>query len=387
MTEDSLYQYENIPEKDLGVTKHQNNHFHTFSKEHKLQNFENPMHIVDDLEKHFGKAIKGWDREILEEMARINYNRGLPFTLKEILDGLKNTTKGKALSNEYLRKRISYLEREGFVYHLEERNGHGYQYVLANMVDEVKIGQQSISFNGSRIASSKNNNKYQTYTHDDINIINNLDALVKNKPEPEFHHIRIRSKLKHPEEDYKKFKANPNIEWILSSSRNQGLVHREKISLRRTYDIEVYPNGTVMITIGSSKEPYKWYSREDWISLMATCGAIHQVIKNTVGVSEPLIHLSESDWIVSQLDIGYDCEIDTSKLNISRLFNGAVKIKHLDGVYQIYNKFVPFKGEILRIEDQRNFSSCNSSPTLSLSSLKEQIQPRPITEILGRISS
>jgi hypothetical protein len=146
-----------------------------------------------------------------------------------------------------------------------------------------------------------------------------------------------------------------------------------------------------MITIGLTKEPYKWYSRDDWLELIEVCGSIHQIIKDTLGVSEPLIHSSASQWNVTQLDIGYDCELgngdSASRLNISRLFNGAVKVKHLDGVYQIYNKNLPFYGEIIRIEDQRYFTSKNDSslPSLSLFELKEKVKPKSFTEILCKI--
>ena len=104
-----------------------------------------------------------------------------------------------------------------------------------------------------------------------------------------------------------------------------------KISLCRTFELIVYPNVTILTTIESSKEPYKWYSREDWLDLIQVCGSIYQ-IKDSLGVSEPLIHTSIFQWNVTQLDIDYDCKLDDSdynRLNIPRLFNGSVKVKHL----------------------------------------------------------
>lgn len=86
--------------------------------------------------------------------------------------------------------------------------------------------------------------------------------------------------------------------------------------------------------------------------------------------------------------MGYDCEIDSegsreNKLNISRMFNNATKIKHLDGVYQIYNKHLPFDGEVIRVEDQRSFKKKDSS--ISLSNFRERLKPKSIEEILCKI--
>ncbi len=83
-----------------------------------------------------------------------------------------------------------------------------------------------------------------------------------------------------------------------------------------------------MITVGSSQEPYEWYSRDDWLELMEGCGSIHQILKDTLGVSEPLIHSSASQWNVIQLDIGYVCEIDNAanRLNISKMTVNGKKL-------------------------------------------------------------
>ncbi|MDR4491269.1 MAG: hypothetical protein AB7V56_14430 [Candidatus Nitrosocosmicus sp.] len=98
-------------------------------------------------------------------------------------------------------------------------------------------------------------------------------------------------------------------------------------------------------------EPYSWYLRKDWLDLIQACGSIHQKIKDSLDISEPLIHTSVSQWNVTQMDIRYDCKLENgdynSRVNISRLFNGSVKIKHLDNVYQIYDKPLPHHGKIL----------------------------------------
>lgn len=395
MTQNNQFSNEDIPEKVVGVSNWDDRLFRIYQLEHPFSNSNEPYDIVNDLQYHFNISIKGSDREITEMMARL-HKKGLPATNKGLESLFKNShsskdSRKKPISLEYIRKRMRYLQRQKIVKAIDERNGHGNQYVLVNMLDRVIGEKQSKSANSIRIVR-KEKEQEVVQRHDEFNLINALVLLIRNKPEPKFHHITLKSKLKFPQEDYKRIKlTTSNIIWNLPSSKNQALIHKGKISLRRTFELIVYPNGTVMITIGSSKEPYKWYSRDDWLDLIEACGSIHQILKDSLGVSEPLIHSSVSQWNVSQLDIGYDCELDNcgsaNRLNISRLFNGAVKVKHLDGVYQIYNKHLPFDGEIIRIEDQRYFKSKNDSSlsSISLSELKEKVKPKSITELLCKI--
>ena len=81
------------------------------------------------------------------------------------------------------------------------------------------------------------------------------------------------------------------------------------------------------------------------------------------------------------MHVGYDMPLSSlDKKNkspskgsstLSRLFNGCLKVKHLDRVYQVYNKQLPNKGSCLRIEEQYAFSSTSTSST-STQSLKKK---------------
>jgi hypothetical protein len=89
------------------------------------------------------------------------------------------------------------------------------------------------------------------------------------------------------------------------------------------------------------------------------------------------------DWQVLQVDVGFDIPFSSphyknnspskESLTLSRLFNGCLKVKHLDRVYQIYNKQLPIKGSCLRIEEQHPFSSTSTSTSsTSTQSLKKK---------------
>ena len=82
--------------------------------------------------------------------------------------------------------------------------------------------------------------------------------------------------------------------WAILSDRNKGKVLERRLSSHITFKAMVYPNGTVTIMIGCSKRPFKWYCRDDWIDLIGYCGSIHQVFRDSLSLSEPLIHTSES---------------------------------------------------------------------------------------------
>ena len=77
---------------------------------------------------------------------------------------------------------------------------------------------------------------------------------------------------------------------------------------------------TVTIMIKTSKQPFKWDCRDDWISLMAYCGSIHQIFRDCLSISEPLIHSSESDWMITQIHIGYDISQQSSLEKSNRHF-------------------------------------------------------------------
>ena len=91
-------------------------------------------------------------------------------------------------------------------------------------------------------------------------------------------------------------------------------------------------------------------------------------------------------------------------LELTRLFNICIKVKHLDRIYQIYNKQLPTKGTCLRIEEQHTFSDplCynsdqayakkdgyknNSKTSLSISEFKKSFQPTSLEDIIKNVMS
>lgn len=56
-------------------------------------------------------------------------------------------------------------------------------------------------------------------------------------------------------------------------------------------------------------------------------------------------------------------------------FDGCLKVTHLDRVYQVYSKQLPYKGICIRVEEQLHFPSPPNSASPTLDSLPTTIIP------------
>jgi hypothetical protein len=371
-----------VPEKVIGVTSGHKASFHDQPQEHPSPNFENAMMVVDDLQEHSDISIKGSVRRISEAIA--HYNRKGIFPTKSDVRGYL-----KDMSPDAIRKtiqRIHNMHGDNLIIILPQRKGHEHQYVLANMQHMIKVKEEYYN-------CSNKNKVMDSNASIDSFIESLLVAVLRNKPNPEFHHITLETYLKYPNEDYKRL--NYTTGWHMSSVKNRAKTFEYRISAHRECTIISYPNGVVMITIKATLHPFKWHDRAYWIQLMAICGSIHQILKGALSVCEPLIHASEADWLVKQIDIGYDIPtspLDNSKssstkgaMSIPRLFDGCLKVSHLDRVYQVYNKQLPYKGNCIRAEEQLHFPSPSGSPSPALSSLSSVVIPPSLEDILDMV--
>jgi hypothetical protein len=363
-----------VPLKPTEVKSSTNQPFHDQCKEHPQPNFENPMHVVSDLLEHLHIAQPIRSGAILSVLEAIGYFnlKDQPATNTDIYHYL-----GKDMSIEYIRKitgqRLKYKTKEGIIVNLvivlEDKRGHGDQFVLANMQHIISSSSNQNKKDNDKTATKEN------YSDNDRELINEYAVLLQalhSNPNPEFHHLSLKTELK-DKEDYKRLG-----DWHMPSPINKARVLTNRISFYRTYKIMVYPNGKVIIMIGASMHPFRWDGSDDWISLVATCGSIHQVLRDSLSLSEPLIHKSESDWIITQIDIGFDIP-----LHPQVRFNGSLQIKQLERVHNIYPKLLPYKGRCARLEENISFPSDSPAPTLS--SLSNTIIPPTPKQIIEAI--
>jgi hypothetical protein len=213
-------------------------------------------------------------------------------------------------------------------------------------------------------------------------------------------------------EDYEKLKASKD--WTMPSEKNRGLKYERRISRHRTFTIMVYPVGTVEIMIACTKDPFRWFPREDWIVLYDICSSILNLLKEYLerGISSnPLVHSTYLDWRITQLHLGYDIQVIDNKDNDKEMRKGTklldlakfsipIRVRNLDGIScQAYVKRMPHKGTTIRLEEHINFptkgfdsnhqydmiSASLTSPTLK--SLKNTITPKSVESILDNIYS
>jgi hypothetical protein len=349
------------------------------------QDYENPFHVVDELREKHAVKINGVKKEVFERIAKCNLKGRCP-TQKEILKDLK-------ISDENLKKIMQRSCKDGLVITHPERLGNEYQYVLANMQHIVKVKKSCIVSVGAEEEAGR--------LLMERSMENFFLQVLKNRPNPEFHNISLASELQ-DKCDYHNLR-----DWPLPSTKNKAKTFEKRVSRHRSFKIMVYPNGTVNINIAASRQPFEWHCREGWIDFIAICGQIDNEIKNTLSHTEPL-KSKIYDWQVLRMHVGYDIPLSNphgknnsppkGSFELTGHFNGCIKVKHLDRIYQIYDKQLPWKGICLRIEEQHAFSSTSSfsSPCqsfnekpqknmMTVSELNKSFQPASVEEIIKTV--
>jgi len=211
------------------------------------------MVAVDNLEEQLECNITGFNREILEVMARFHLKRH-PATIK----GVWKVLKGK--NYDTIRKTMRFLsDKKGnkFIVTLPDKKGKEEQFVLSNMQNVVSTAGICDKKSSDDIRAMEN--------HAGKLAVAKVLLSLDNRPEPEFHHIFLRTELK-DKEDYKRLLLSDY--WSIPSDRNKGRVLERRLSPHRTCNLMAYPCGTVTIMISCSKQPFRWDCRDDWISLM-----------------------------------------------------------------------------------------------------------------------
>ena len=287
--------------------------------------------MVSELEETNGVKTRGNKKSVLECIAKYNLKGQCP-TQKEILSDLKKIT------DESLKKIIQRIRKMGLVITHPEKIGNEYQYVLSNRQDIIKVNK----------VTKKNGTVNE---NEDLLLENSIEKfflqVLKNKVNPEFHNITLASQLS-DNGDYHQIHN-----WLMpSQEKNKAKTFEKRISRHRLFKIVIYPNGKTIINIAASRQPFEWHFREGWTDFIVLCGEINNEIKNALSHNEPL-KSRIYDWQVLQVDVGYDIPLSNldkkngssskGSFTFSRLFNECLNVKHLDRVYQIYNKQLRIK--------------------------------------------
>jgi hypothetical protein len=183
----------------------------------------------------------------------------------------------------------------------------------------------------------------------DQDLVMSLYKAITNHPGG-FHDIRLQTRLNY-NEDYNRLDLNGQSRWSIKSDRNKAKVKEIRLSLFRHAKLQVYPNGTVEIYIGASRDPYTLYKDIGLSEFMADMGKVEAIFHADLSTCNPLEYFM--NWYVIRLDYNFDIKnLKASHLTNSR---GKLQVKDLSGLYQFYVKDMPTEGPVLRFEKRYSF--------------------------------
>ena len=301
--------------------------------------------LVDELETISGKKITGNIRLVLEKIGEFNLARKYP-TIKDIVIlGLRYENKKKLIMRAKGRDLVVTHPR---------RKGHAIRYALSNMQDFETEDEVPYDVKPSVGAINVNEIlKVATFYMDAVGEM--LDHKFI-----EFHHIVIATELNY-KDDYQYF------EWSIPSQKNKAKVSNYTLTRYRGVLLSLYPNGRMIMTIRSSRHPFNLFTHDGLMDFYITCGQILEHFCRNIG-GEKSLSADPMEWKVMQIDGAYDIPIKDLEIAVAEKIpvkkgggisfkfpGGYLKVKHLNQLYQIYQKRLPYKGKCLRIENRLSF--------------------------------
>ncbi len=206
-------------------------------------------------------------------------------------------------------------------------------YVLTNTQDQI-------------INKKASNHKVRKESIDECDIVNKDVILIILKELHDnnglFHNFRLYTKLK-DKEDYNMLSITTHSLWKLQSEENKVKVAYTRISLHRTINLQVSPNGTVEIYISASRDPYDLHHDIGLSEFFVDLGKIERLIQSEFRYFDPIDRFYE--WRIIRVDYNHDIE----GLSISHISDKTtiLQVKHLSHLFQFYTSKLPNKGLIL----------------------------------------
>lgn len=290
--------------------------------------------IILDLESRSNIKFKNKQRKVIEYIADLNFKK-VGVTVKKLSSKFD-------YSRNYAEKCIYELKNKGILKSCGIRNGHMLTYFLTNMQDYIPLSEE--------LGDNKDNSSNSNKSYDiDQNLIMSLCKAITNHPGG-FHGIRLQTRLNY-NEDYNRLDLNGQSRWSVKSDRNKAKVKEIRLSPFRTAKFQVYPNGTIEIYIGASRNPYTLYKEIGLSEFMVDLGKVEAIFHADLNISNPVEHFFE--WYIIRLDYNFDIKyLEASYITNSR---GILQVKDLSGLYQFYVKQLPTEGPVLRLENRLAF--------------------------------
>lgn len=312
-----------------------------------LEKTSNPQTLIRDLETRYirsnKKRFSKRQLTILELAASIHIweKRGITVNDLEKVGYLTDNAE----------KIIQDAKRAGLFIPLEKRIGKHKQYALSNykfVLDKKgsKEREKDLAFNDAILIL--------------LRLL--LDKRYK------YHDFVIETRLNYPTEDY-----NDIVGEVLSEKNKQktGII---PLSTTRSCSYTVSPNGTVMLSIECTLEPFDLHSYSGVVDFFVTCGQIYSFFQTETRRRAKVIP-NVNEWYLKEFEYNKDLvieELDQNCPMVRWTATGLIKLEYLGHLFQIYQKPMPDMGNCLRVEG-RHWEKADKN-------LVQEIEKIPIQE-------
>jgi hypothetical protein len=222
---------------------------------------------------------------------------------------------------------------------LPSREGRLKQYVLSNLYNEFDTLKQSATLN-----KKKNIQELEF----DYGIIDRV-AEYFSREKPNLHNIHIQTNI--DKEDYQFLSKDWNI-----NIKNKSKTKEFALGPKRRCGFTVYPNGTVLITISCSFQPFKMHMDSELIEFFSILGEIRKTFAIELSNSSTIPSVNE--WKLTQYDVDNTLAIKdlqkefSSQLNVSSSLRNSIPIRLLGHLFYCYIKPMPNQGDSIRFEER-----------------------------------
>jgi hypothetical protein len=142
-------------------------------------------------------------------------------------------------------------------------------------------------------------------------------------------------------------------QWIVQNELNETKIKEYNLDFRRSAIVKVSPNGTVMIHLESTYNPYHLHKPEGLVNFFGACGTVLARLKtecdDNIGGVPPI-----SEWYLKQHDFDKTIPISILEEKIPHIrrwwSREGIQLKYLGRIFQIYGKAMPFVGKTIRFE-------------------------------------
>lgn len=115
-------------------------------------------------------------------------------------------------------------------------------------------------------------------------------------------------------------------------------VHKERIGQARGSNVEyrIHTNGTIMIYISCSDNPFRLYDEQDISEIMVFLGRVEDRLKNLLSDTRDKVVPSVMTWILKACDVNKDVEID----DMAQLSLPDIQISMAEKAFRAYVKII-----------------------------------------------